>query len=110
MKNALKTMALAALLAALFVMVGCAQMYLGKTTAHFSTPEGLVGDYVSDKNQENFNVTATVGPDGKIKSIDIRTTATTPEAAISAALQFQIILLQEIKDLTTKLAAAGAGS
>lgn len=89
---------------------GCANLFLGTTTAHFKTPEGLEGNYVSSKNQENMHVIATVGPDGKIKSISIKTTSTTPADAMSATTELYSLMFQEIKDLSAKAAAAGAGS
>ena len=99
-----------AFMALILLMTGCAQWNLARTEAHFETPEGLKADYVSSKNQENFNVAATVGDDGKIRSIDIKTTAITPEAAIAASMEVQLMLLQQIKDLLAKSAAMGAGS
>lgn len=100
----------AALMALVLVMTGCAQWNLAKTEAHFETPEGLRGDYVSSKDQENFNVVATVGEDGKIRSINIKTTAATPVEAIRASMEVQLMLLQQIKDLLAKSAAMASGS
>jgi hypothetical protein len=109
-KEELRAIGLAVMMLLLLLLTGCSNMLLGKTEAHFVTPEGLKGDYVSSKNQENFAVVATVGPDGKIRSVTIHTTSTTPESAIAAMAQLYAQMFQEIKDLTAKLAAAGAGS
>jgi len=107
MKGLLKKVAIAAVV---FSVTGCASMYLGKTTASFETPAGLKANYESNKNQENFSVTATIGEDGKITGVDIKTTATTPEAAMAAALSFQTELLRQLMPLIQKAAALGAGS
>ena len=107
----MKEVIYAALIALVLSMTqGCAQWNLSKTTAHFETPEGLRGDYESSKDQENFSVMATVGDDGKIRSINIKTTASTPAAAIAASLEVQLLLLTQIRDLMAKGAAMGAGS
>lgn len=84
---------------------GCASMYLGETTATFETPGGLKGSYKSNKNQQDFSATATVGPDGKITGVEIKTSASTPEAAIAAALQAQTETLKMVGPLIQKGAA-----
>lgn len=94
----------------LLLITGCASMYLGKTTASFETPGGLKGSYESNKNQENFSASALVGPDGKITGVDIKTTATTPEAAMAAALAVQTEVLRQLMPLIQKAGALGAGS
>lgn len=90
---------------------GCASMYLGKTEATFETPNGLKGSYISNKNQENFSAKATTGPDGKINGVDIKTTATTPEAAMMAALESMRLFMDAMREqLSVLKSGAMAGS
>lgn len=101
----MKRFILAALMAiGLSATPGCASMFSNKTTANVETA-GFKGNYESAKNQENFHMTTTLNPDGTLKSIDVHTTASTPESAIAAALQLNTTLIQEIMPLIKQAAA-----
>jgi len=87
----------------LYLLSGCASMYLGTTEVSFKDGEWK---YSSNKNQTDL--AAEIGTDAKGKPFaKIKTTSTTPEAAMAAALQAQLLYGQIIQDLL-KAGAAGA--
>jgi hypothetical protein len=101
MKSILKGIAFGALLAfALSLTIGCmgVDKYTARTTVHYKAP-GVEADYDSNKNQENFKAKVGFDAQGKINALDIETTATTPEAAIAAALQSNAQILKSVNDL-----------
>lgn len=93
---------LAAAIALAVVLGGCsASNYLGTTKASY-VPGGLVS-YESNKNNEGFHGTATFDTDGKLKSFDIQTTATTPESAIAAVAAAQAGMMRAFTELMQML-------
>ena len=96
---------IATLLAFLLSASGCATVakdFTASTTASY-TPGGQVY-YQSTKNQENFHAKIELDADGKVKSLDVSTTATTPEAAIAAALSSQAAAMKAFTDLVNMVA------
>jgi len=87
----------------LYWLTGCANMFLGSTEVTFKDGEWK---YSSNKNQTDL--AAEIGTDERGKSFaKIKTTSMTPEAAMAAALQAQLLYGQIIQDLL-KAGAAGA--
>jgi hypothetical protein len=100
----MKTIVTVGLLAVL-LLGGCsASNYLGNTKASYSAANGF--SYESNKNQEGLKASGEVNTDGSAK-FSVETTATTPEAAIAAALQTNILTQQNIAKLIDAAIAAG---
>lgn len=70
-------------IALLLSLAGCAQMFACTTNANYEVGKW---SYSSCKNQENFKAYLVLDAEGRIKGLNIETTATTPEAATAAAL------------------------
>lgn len=100
----MQQIALAAMIAALLSIAGCAQMFTAKTKVAVETPDCKAW-YESDKDQQ--------GLEGEVCGGKIRVDKSgTPEAVIAAVLQVQLNLLQRLDALVQKLSAAplAAGS
>jgi len=101
-------------LMALFLSLapGCgANFFTANTTASYELPNGEKLIYSSNKDQQGFKVHMGAGPDGKLRILDIESTATTPEAAIAAAMQSMSKLVDTLNALASQLAAtAKAGA
>jgi len=102
-------------LVVLLSITGCASMFTSETVASYElAPDGTVkANYRSGKNQEGFRARVALDRAGNVTGFDLQTTATTPEAAIAAAVQVQLLqmqLLEKLLPLIEKAAAAGAGS
>ena len=93
-------------LAIISIIGGCASVdkYLATTTASY-TPGGQFY-YQSNKNQEGFHAVVKLDADGKVKELDIQTKATTPEAAMAAALSANAAMLETLNSLIKSLMAA----
>jgi len=103
---------LAGMVAIAIMLSGCGvAQYTASTEASYETPS-VKGSYKSNKNQEGFKADMEIQPDGKITKLHIETTATTPEAAIAAAMAVNLKLLSILEKLTPLIekAALGAGS
>jgi hypothetical protein len=102
---------LAVMFYAVFVQ-GCGAGYFSaKTIATYESPDGYKVLYESEKNQEAFKAKIGLDQQGRINSLDIQTTATTPEAAILAAQDVANKLadiLQKLIPLLEKAAMAGS--
>jgi PBP1b-binding outer membrane lipoprotein LpoB len=84
---------------------GCsASQYLGNTVASYNPATGFY--YQSNKNQEGLDASGTVNTDGSA-TFAVKTNATTPEAAINAALQGNLATIQLITKLIDAAVAAG---
>ena len=79
----------------LYWLTGCANMFLGSTEVTFKDGEWK---YSSNKNQQDLAAEIGTDPRGK-PFAKIQTTSTTPDAAIAAALQAQVIQSKIIQDL-----------
>lgn len=99
--------AVAAGLALLLSLAGCAKMLTCETVV---THEAGKFAYRSCKNQENLYAKAALDESGKIKDIEVTTTATTPEVAMAGALAVQTELMRQLLPLLNKITAAMAGS
>lgn len=103
----------AAILAFLLSLSACGvSQYTANTTASVSPGNGFA--YSSNKNQENLDATGDMNPDGTVH-FTVKTTATTPDAAIAAALQSNLeaqkqltAILQAIMPLIATAAKVGA--
>lgn len=75
---------------------GCstADQYLGSTEASYDAP-GVKGYYKSNKNQQGFKASMVLGEDGKMRTLNVETTATTPEAAIAAAAMTNLEIIKQ---------------
>ena len=88
-----------------------ANFFTANTTASYELPNGEKLLYSSNKDQQGFKVHMGAGPDGKLRILDIETTAATPEAAIAAAMQSMAKLVDTLNALVSQLAAtAKAGA
>lgn len=77
-------------------MGGCsAANYLGSTEASFN--KDGTWSYKSNKNQENFKAKLATDASGA-SSVEVETTASTPEAAIAAALQSNLEALKALNE------------
>ena len=98
------------MIAALALLNACSAP-LGKTVAKY-------GDayYESNKNQEGFSLKSEWDDTGKIKTLNLQTTATTPEAAIAAMAQRDMAMIEMFREWgreilpLLKAAAAGAAT
>ena len=76
------------------LMSGCTTaQYSASTEASFS--KDGTWSYKSSKNQENFKAKIAEAADGS-KSVEVETTATTPESAVAAALQTNLEALKSL--------------
>lgn len=106
-------LAVGVLLAFMLALNGCGANFFACTTKASYNADGT-WSYESCKNQENFK--AKIGKDAKGQpEAEISTSASTPEAAIAAALQSQIKMQEQfgklidlVGPLISKGAAAGA--
>jgi hypothetical protein len=97
----------------LLLLSSCtASQYLGKTVAT-ANKDGFY--YESNKNQEGMNAQGKINPATGEMAFDVKTTSTTPEAAIAAALQTNLeaqkqlgVILQAIMPLLQQAAQIGA--
>jgi hypothetical protein len=97
-------------------IAGCGVAHFtAETVVDYETPGGVKAHYKSNKDQQDFKAKVSVDEQGRIKDLDIQTTATTPEAAIAAAAQANALAMQMLADvlkqllpLLQKAAAAGA--
>jgi len=88
---------LAAMLAALMVLTGCARMFTAQTTVHVEkTADGAcTADYSSSKEQEGLEASMCGG--------DIKTVKSgTLESAVAAALQMQLTMARLLEQLLAK--------
>ena len=82
------------LIALSLLLVGCgASNFTANTTASVNPANGFA--YSSNKNQENLKATGEMSKDGTIK-FSVETNASTPEAAIAAALQSNLELQKQV--------------
>lgn len=104
----------AALMALVLSITGCIDAYTARTIATYKTtttlPDGTVVvkdvSYNSNKQQDGLALDL-LEKDGQPTAIAIKVDkASTPEAAIAAVLQIQTLLIQQIKELSTKAALA----
>jgi hypothetical protein len=100
----------AALAVCLSLTVGCGATYFTANTTATIAKDGSMS-WSSNKNQENLKASFT-RKDGNIESFTIETTATTPEAAIAAAMQSMGRMMDTLNALAAQLvpAAAKAGA
>jgi hypothetical protein len=81
----------------MMIVSGCGVAnFAGSTEARYENGNMY---YKSNKNQENFKAKLSLDANGKLTALDIQTTATTPESAIAAALQSNLVTQQMINDL-----------
>lgn len=80
---------------------GCGvDRFLGSTTASYEiTPTGPKIYYSSNKDQQGFIADVELDSLGKVKKFHVSTTATTPEAAIAAALQSNLKFQEQFGDI-----------
>ncbi len=99
----------AAAIALLLSIAGCASAdkFLGRTIA---TYEAGKFSYDSNKNQEGFKAKIGLDETGKLKELDIQSTATTPEAAMVAAAQANREIASVLRELVPLLKAAVSGA
>lgn len=95
-----------------FGSVGCAQFgtaqsFLATTKASY-TPGGALS-YESSKNQEGFKANLEMAPDGKLLKLQVETKATTPEAAIAAALESQKAAMEALNKILDKVIGSAGG-
>lgn len=102
---------LIAVIIAALVLTSCAtaDQYLGRTTVNYQGP-GITASYDSNKNQQDFKAKVSFDEEGKVKDLDISTTATTPESAIIAISKERLESLQLIRDLMAQIQAMRGGS
>ncbi len=100
-------------ISALLLSAGCATVdkdFTARTTASYKHNGTEVG-YTSSKNQENFKADLEFDPQGKVTKLHVETTASTPEAAITAAANAQAQALKLASDaLNTLLPLLKAGA
>jgi anionic cell wall polymer biosynthesis LytR-Cps2A-Psr (LCP) family protein len=103
------------LMCLLSVNAGCATVakdFTASTTAGYHAPDGTALDYTSSKNQENFKADITIDPaTGKLTGLHVETTATTPEAAITATAKANAAmaaLLEKVLGMVPASALAGS--
>jgi len=106
---------IAVIIIALFALSGCttSKDLLGNTTASY-----VNGNFSWDSTKNQENLDATYDKQGEDVKFTIKTTATTPEAAMLAVAQVRLAEMKLIADLIDKLvnqlatgaAAKGAGS
>lgn len=111
----LKYLVLAVLLSGCSFLGGSVERYLAKTEATYVLPSGEKISYLSTKNQENFHAKIELDAEGKLKGLDVSTTAVTPEAAIAAFAAAQAKMAEALSAIVEKLsvlipAAAKAGA
>ena len=99
----MKTLAIVLCLA----LTGCGASYFACTTKASYDPATGAFQYESCKDQQNFHAKMSQGEDGK-PIAEVSTTATTPEAAIAAAMQSLAKLLDTLGPLIEKGLAAAA--
>lgn len=95
-----------------FYVFGCGiNQYTAHTDASYVLPSGEKISYSSTKNQENFHAKMDLDENGKLKGLDVSTTAVTPEAAIAAVasnlgkvIDGLNLLIQQIPGLIQKAA------
>ena len=112
-RNWIGTLIIAAGLALFLSLTsGCgANFFTANTTASYELPNGEKLYYTSNKDQQGFKVHMGAGPDGKLRILDIESTATTPEMAIAAAMASMAKLVDTLNALVSQLAAtAKAGA
>ena len=100
----MKSRVLAILAVLLFLVigfVGCmpVSQLTANTTVTYKDGKGKEFFYSSNKNQEGLDAHGDFDTDGNIKGLSVKTTATTPEAAIAAALQSNIALQAQVGQL-----------
>lgn len=108
----MKTLLICSLIA---MLAGCGvSQYTASTTAS-ANKDGF--NYVSNKNQESLHAHGEIDPASGKMDFDVTTTATTPEAAIAAAMQSNLkiqeqiaAILQAILPLIQAAAKAAAAS
>ena len=85
---------------AVLLLAGCATVdkdFTARTTATYKHNGTEVG-YNSSKNQENFKADLEFDATGQVTKLHVETTATTPEAAITAAANAQAQALKLASD------------
>lgn len=93
------------MLLALVVLGGCATVdktYTARTTASYKH-NGSEVMYDSSKNQENFKADLEFDAKGAVTKLHVETTATTPEAAITAAANQNAAALKLASDAMNAL-------
>lgn len=105
------TMSKLTLIVSIIFLNGCAQWYSARTTASYEA-YGAKLLYDSSKNQENFHARIELDADGKMKALDVKTTATTAESAIAAAAASMAAMAEAITKLVPLIekGALAAGS
>lgn len=78
---------------------GCGASWFSARTQASYEAYGAKLIYDSSKNQENFHAKFELDKDGKLKALDVKTTATTAESAIAAAAAS----MAAMADVITKL-------
>lgn len=80
---------------------GCGvSQYTANTTAS-ANKDGF--NYTSNKNQESLHATGEIDPGTGNMKFDVTTTATTPEAAIAAAMQTNLKIQEQISAILQSL-------
>jgi len=87
------------LLIAIFILTGCATVSKDFTARTVASANKDGFSYDSTKNQESLEAMGEIDPEtGKMK-FSVKTTATTPEAAIAAASAANAAVMQAISEL-----------
>lgn len=83
------------------LLAGCGvSQYTASTTAS-ANKDGF--NYTSNKNQESLHATGEIDPGTGNMKFDVTTTATTPEAAIAAAMQSNLKLQEQLSAILQAL-------
>ncbi len=91
----------------LLPMLGCGVgQYTATTEAQYNAETGS-WSYKSNKNQENFEAKLVESKAGR-QVLEVKTTATTPEAAIAAALQSNLEIQKQISGMLQALMPPGS--
>jgi len=106
MKERIKAwLAAAAILLICAFSTGCggAQWFSANTQATYEA-YGAKLTYDSSKNQENFHARIELDPEGRVKALDVKTTATTAESAIAAAAASMAAMADAVRTAIQELA------